>query len=136
MVIRSKLCKQCQTEFVARYKSQSFCSHSCSFKYHQKGAGNSAYKRGWYLLDGYRYVLVGIKKYQAEHRLVMERLLGRKLGKKEVVHHKNGIKTDNRIENLEVMNISDHISLENRLTPGNRHKRIRDLQGRFAGYNL
>lgn len=42
------------------------------------------------------------------HRFIMEEYLCRKLSKKEVIHHINCNKSDNRIENLKVMSISEH----------------------------
>ena len=52
-------------------------------------------------------------KSQDEHRFCMEQLLGRQLRRNEVVHHINGNKLDNRIENLMVMDMSEHSRLHN-----------------------
>lgn len=65
--------------------------------------------QGW-LTQGYRYVpvpeadrhLTGGKPYEAEHRLVMARHLGRPLHRDETVHHRNGDRLDNRLENVEL----------------------------------
>ena len=61
-------------------------------------------------MNQYKIIVVdGIKI--PEHRYVAESFLGRKLKKGEVVHHINGDKADNRIENLQVMTMAEHTRL-------------------------
>jgi len=76
------------------------------------------------LIDPKGYTLVYIPNhphampngYIREHRLVMEQHLGRVLESSEYVHHINGNKTDNKIDNLQLTNISEHISIHNKTT--------------------
>ena len=84
-----------------RHRSRGFCSlHLSRFQRHgdpmvTKQAPNGS---GHVDKNGYRR-LPGGKK---EHRSVMEAMLGRPLFRNESVHHKNGVRSDNRPENLEL----------------------------------
>lgn len=53
---------------------------------------------------------VRTKKFQV-HRKIVEQHIGRKLTTDEIVHHIDGNKTNNTIENLQVMTRSEHINL-------------------------
>ena len=86
----------------------------------QKGGFKKGYvppnkgKRGSYIKNGYRscyrpeHPNCDSLGFIAEHRLIMEKNLGKLLKRGEVVHHINRNRLDNNIENLQILNHNEH----------------------------
>ena len=91
-----------------------YCSVECRRKHQgerMRGENHPNWKGGRRECSKHKYVMiknVETGEYEREHRMVVEESLGRKLETYELVHHMNGIKTDNRLENLMIVNSHTH----------------------------
>lgn len=102
----TRTCERCGQSFTiqvaaARREAGRFCSRACAYtaaRGVERVVGTTYVRK-----DGYRVVKIGVRRYALEHRLVVEAAIGRPLRSDEEVHHVNGDKLNNRLENLEIL---------------------------------
>lgn len=118
-------CIQCGGRFYSRpsedRKCQGGARRYCSMKCRvlgYRGEGNPKWRGGTYTQgSGYIYeyapdhLHATADGYVMQHRLVIERSIGRVLDPTEEVHHRNRVRDDNRLENLQLMsNRQEHLA--------------------------
>ena len=92
---------------------------NCQREKHGRWKGGRINRSGYILVLISEHPYADTLGYVREHRLVMEKKLGRYLTPQEEIHHLNGIKNDNRIENLSLSDRRSHQTLHIR----NQHPR-------------
>lgn len=99
-------CGSCAAKSYPRFRGCKASNWKGGIKINAEG-----YKQILLQPDDFFYSMSNPKGYIFEHRLVMAKSLGRCLHLWEIVHHKNHIRSDNRIENLQLVSDDRHNQL-------------------------
>lgn len=132
-------CKQCGAPFTT-FKSvrKSFCKRECGFQYRSeniRGINHPRFQfrirygkngRYWAILQPH-HPFADSKGYVMEHRLIMEKQIGRFLKEDECVHHIDENPSNNEVSNLRLMLKKDHDALHSldRWSSGKMAKRTK-----------
>lgn len=109
------VCEQCgiaffRCEYVIKH-ARIFCGRACYHKTNS-GAGHKDFRGGLWFEKSKGYMMRTLPGgHRAEHILIAEKALGRRLRAGEVVHHINGDKLDNRNTNLLICTRKYHTQL-------------------------
>ena len=117
---KTYICSNCEKKFIALRHGKTkmkFCSQECSKDY-MRGEKSPFYSGGVIVNNGYKAIYQSRGVYKLEHRHLMELKIGRPIKANEVVHHIDGNKKNNDINNLQLMDKREH----DRLHTKRRHE--------------
>ena len=117
-------CKNCGKLFETTRGT--FCGRKCVYDF-RKSSGLTK-RNGYWYENGYKVLYLDGDLSIKEHIKIIEDAINRKLLPTETVHHINGIKDDNRLENLQLLTKGEHSRL---------HRKLEKANGKhlFGGYN-
>lgn len=100
-------CLVCSKEFIPPRMAEggTYCSRKCRGKHVTK---DRIERKGYWYIRLPEHPDSSKQGYIAEHRVIMEKIIGRRLQKHEDVHHIDHNKKNNTVRNLEVLDAADH----------------------------
>jgi hypothetical protein len=108
--LADRACAQCGKLFRPLRDSSRYCSRPCAWA--NNGGHNRKSETWWVDAKGYEQGKIWLDEHTQvrvkKHRWLMEQHIGRKLLASEVVHHKDGNKLNNSIDNLELLEHGAH----------------------------